>query len=493
MLRFRLFVLSVALLLFGIVYTAPHERAYAQTAPASPSSFGSTISNAVYSWATANGFSASDPRIAETLAGMGKAAAAAAATAAAAVGSAVADVPWVAVAAYAGVGAILGGIPVNLGTSDDLRWTFNPDGTVTVTKGDGTSSTSSPFPPLVSGSPSRGTISSDGSTITGGVWCGGGGLFSGCGGSPEAVAQAYVQSIGHPAGGVYDYVGKCVVQAGSYSASCDVWATDNPPRIVMQIGVTQSANNYAGPSCDSGMYDVKGAACVAYSANFLPPSPTPPSGPVSPQTAAQSLSTSDEAEVLNPVVAAGATNALWQRAAEQDGYDGIPYPVGNPVTPSMAGTAESDLGSSAPTVGGFASSPAGVGASSSGSGTGSVSSPIPTTGTTPQTGASTPAATTPGSGAQVNLGPDPGIGAPGLETVPTAAQILAPVLGLLSDLREWVVPTHESICPEPSFVLWGQTYTISAQCDLLNQYGTQITVACEVAFAVAAVLIVLTA
>jgi hypothetical protein len=93
----------------------------------------------------------------------------------------------------------------------------------------------------------------------------------------------------------------------------------------------------------------------------------------------------------------------------------------------------------------------------------------------------------------VNLGPDPGIGAPSLESIPTASQILAPILGLMSDLRAWAVPAHTSQCPEPTFDLWGTTYTISAQCELLEQYGTQITVAFEVAFAVAAVLIVLTA
>jgi hypothetical protein len=63
----------------------------------------------------------------------------------------------------------------------------------------------------------------------------------------------------------------------------------------------------------------------------------------------------------------------------------------------------------------------------------------------------------------------------------------------MADVKAWAVPAHTSECPEPSFELWGQTYAFTTQCDLLDQYGSQITVAFEVGFAVAAVLIVLTA
>jgi len=210
---------------------------------------------------------------------------------------------------------------------------------------------------------------------------------------------------------------------------------------------------------------------------------------VSATDAAGQVSTADQTEQLNSLILAALANALWQSAVAEPDYAGLPYPVAVPITPAMAGQAESAMGSSAPTVGSFTG-----GGAVAGSASGSVVSDVPTAGTTPDTGASTPAATNPTSGGeQVDFGPDPGIGLPTLETIPTAAQILAPILGLFSDLRTWAVPSHSSECPKPSFDLWGQTYTFTAQCDLLDQYGAEITAAFEVAFGLAAVLIVLTA
>jgi hypothetical protein len=203
-------------------------------------------------------------------------------------------------------------------------------------------------------------------------------------------------------------------------------------------------------------------------------------------SAAAGVASSDLADDLSSYLFADAANALWSQAATEEGYAGLPYPVNAPVTSGEAAGVEGQLGTSAPTVGSLT---AGAGTL-----TGAGSMPFGVTTPASTSGASAvPVATDPGSGAQVNLGPDPGIGSPSLETVPTAAQILAPILGLMADLKAWAVPAHTSECPEPSFELWGQTYAFTTQCDLLDQYGSQITVAFEVGFAVAAVLIVLTA
>lgn len=454
-------VLVVAVLLFGIVFTAPHERAYAATS--APPGMLSAIAALVATTAVANGFSSADPRIAATVAAIGTAAAGYAAALASAAGTAIGSVPWIAVGAAAGLGAILGAVPTSLGDDSLQSWQFNHDGTVTVTKGAAGSnpdgSAKSPFLPLTAGVA---------------LWTAAGGYQ---GSSAEAVEAAYEQ--GHN------------LQALGYTVTCSA-ATNAAAQCLMYYpNSTVSAGGFgvglvgtyssSSPSCSSGMVGPSG--CMTYSP---PPPPAPVTESIS--AAVAGVDAGDMGDPLNPQILAGLTNSLWQSAAaDGEGYAGLPYPVNAPVTSGQAATVEGQLGTSAPTVG----------SAVSGAGTlTGVSTTAPFTGTGAGAGSgasSVPVATNPGSGAQVNLGPDPGIGAPGLETPPTAAQILAPILGLMADLKRWAVPAHTSECPEPSFELWGQTYSFTAQCDLLAQYGTQITVAFEVGFAVAAVLIVLTA
>ena len=93
----------------------------------------------------------------------------------------------------------------------------------------------------------------------------------------------------------------------------------------------------------------------------------------------------------------------------------------------------------------------------------------------------------------MNLGPDPGIGSPALESVPTAAQILAPLLNLLPGFRGYAMPAHSGTCPEPSFVWAGTTYTWTKHCELIEQNRSLIYSAFVVVFSLAAALIVLTA
>lgn len=75
-----------------------------------------------------------------------------------------------------------------------------------------------------------------------------------------------------------------------------------------------------------------------------------------------------------------------------------------------------------------------------------------------------PTAATP----KVDLGPDPKIGAPSLETIPTGAQILAPLLGLFPDLRSYVVPSHTAECPKPSMDIFSRHYVMDAHCTVLE-------------------------
>lgn len=472
--RFPAFVLSVAVLLFGLVFTAPHDRVYAATTTSSPG-MSAAIAGVVAATAAANGFVPADPRIAETISAIGAAAAGAGASIAAATGEAVAAVPWVAVGVAAGLGAMLAGVPTSLGDDSMDKWQFNSDGTVTVnpagSSSGGGGASSSPYAPLAQG-------------MT--YWC----YSVACGSSGAAALEGYVQyNAQYQSSGGYEEVGACT-QVSSTQTNCTL-VLSSGAQLGVSIGAAQSP--YSGATCDSG-FTVNGT-CTAYAPPGPSTAPTPVTESVS--QAVAGVPADDLSQPLDPALLAALVAALWSQAAEDDnGYAGLPFPVNAPPTAGQAQDVETALGSGAPTVGSVASgagSLAGASATDPFSGAGAGTGTGTGTGTSTGTGTGTATATDPGSGAQVNLGPDPGIGAPSLESIPTASQILAPLLGLMSDLRAWAVPAHTSQCPEPTFDLWGTTYTISTQCELLEQYGTQITVAFEVAFAVAAVLVVLTA
>lgn len=439
--------LSSVALAVALFFAPPPEPVYAQTAPAG---LNQAITNTVFSWATSHGFSASDPRIGETLSAMGARAAAVAASAAAALGVAANAISWGAVAAYAGVGAILGAVPTSLGANDGVQWTFNPDGTITVSTAAGSTTVPAKNPASVP-----------------------------CPTSSTSVYTGY----------------KCSYSTNQvFPDSC--WEDEHTPDGIVSASASQFPFSYYPPRASNPVtayLDQIYAACPAVAGEHVSgPPPTPPSGPMSPVSAGSQVPAANDGDTLNPTIVAGLTNALWSQAAQGEGYAGLPYPVNAPVLPADASGVETSMGVGSPTVGGFVGAPA---TGSSGSGGYSLPAQPTATGTGAGTStpASIPAATNPGSGAEVNLGPDPGIGSPDLEATPTAQMILQPLLSMLPSLRSFSVPAHGATCPQPSFTALGQSYTISEQCTLFEQYRAAIYGACVLAFSVAALLIVLTA
>lgn len=65
---------------------------------------------------------------------------------------------------------------------------------------------------------------------------------------------------------------------------------------------------------------------------------------------------------------------------------------------------------------------------------------------------------------------------PGLEAIPTAAQILAPILGLLPDFKNYVVPAHQAVCPAPSMEFFGKQLVLDAHCTLLDNQNVRQTI-----------------
>lgn len=454
--KLRSLVLSGAVLLYGVVYTAPHEVAYAQTSGA-PGMM-PAISALVGAAAAAEGFVANDPRIAATVAAIGATAAGFASSLAAAAGSAVSAVPWVAVATSAGLGALLAGVPTTLGNDTLTAWKINSDGTVTTQK---SSSSADPFPALTDG---------------GAAWC----VYSVCGSTADAAAQAYAQHQNASGAGYTWVFDKCTLQ-GSTSSSCSFNLLDKTSGSMVtssSVGPGLAAAPWSGTACSSGMLD--DTACMSY----VPPPPPPPvTG--SPTSAAAGTSSSDAADTLNPVMLADTVNALWLDAAQGSGYNGLPYPVNAPILPAQAGTIETELGSSAPTVGSFTSGAGTLSGVSS-------SAPFGATGASTGAGASAvPAATNPGSGAEVNLGPDPGVGLPSLESTPTAAQILAPLLNLLPDLRSFSVPAHGAVCSPLVIPFFDKSLSTTAHCDLAEKVRPELHGAMVLVYSLVALFIVL--
>jgi len=461
--RFRSFVVSVACLLSALFYTAPEEVAHAQALPAVSSAVNWAVGSLVALKASAMGFAANDPRIVATENAMSSVAESAAAGA---------SVAWLGL--QTAVMAAMLAVPTPLSADSVDQWQFNANGTISISGN-----------PAVAG----GSVSPPWSGLTPGqpYW-----VISGFAGSSAlAVVQASIQSFNAEKNGQSETAGSCT-PVSSVQDSCtysQYLASNNQLLQTVSEYVNLATGSWSGPSCASGM--ATNSTCTAYVASNAPAPVTPSTG--TPAAAIAAIPSSDDGDPLNPTIVAAMTDALWDTASQLPGYSGLPYPVNDPVSSADAATDEAASGSSWPTIGDAVApvtSPSGAPAANNPY---SIPDSAPGTAVPVLPASATPTATDPGSGAQVNLGPDPGIGSPTLETPPTAAQILAPILGLLPDLRSYVVPSHTSVCPEPTFDLWGTTYTFTVQCDLLAANASAIYAAFVLAYSVAALFIVLTA
>lgn len=144
-------------------------------------------------------------------------------------------------------------------------------------------------------------------------------------------------------------------------------------------------------------------------------------------------------------------DAAWRNAAAKPGYDGLPYSPTDPVTPTDAQNYINANPGSVPTLN---DSLAPI--------TGPVTVPVPSTNPLPDPG--------------TNPTPTDSFTPPGLETIPTAAQILAPILGLLPDFKNYVVPSHQAVCPAPSMEFFGKHLVLDAHCTLLDNQTVRQTI-----------------
>ncbi|WP_189461494.1 hypothetical protein [Jeongeupia chitinilytica] len=185
-------------------------------------------------------------------------------------------------------------------------------------------------------------------------------------------------------------------------------------------------------------------------------------------------------------------NRLWQIAASNPGYNGLPYSATNPITANDISSIRSqnpditpkwnDLVNTTPSAPSYPTVPISP-------------DPIPVTPTNPSPvpNPNPSPVPNPSNNTQVNLGPDPGIGQPALEAIPSASDILKPLLDLFPDLRNFSMPGHSGECPRPTFDVFGKSIQMNSQCDLAEQNRAVIFSIMTVTWLVIALFIVLSA
>jgi hypothetical protein len=179
---------------------------------------------------------------------------------------------------------------------------------------------------------------------------------------------------------------------------------------------------------------------------------------------------------ISPESLARLVDQIWQRAAQDPNYQGLPYSFADPVTQAELQPWAEQNPMAVPTV-------ADMLAPASNPGTNEVPvSPTAYPGTNPAPG--TDPVPSPGTGSNVNvvntpnvnvvnkisvdLGADPGIQSPDLEQSPEAWQIFDPVMQSVSSMFYFGVPNHPSECPKPSFDMFGKTILMDGHCNLLD-------------------------
>ena len=478
------------------------------------------ISGLVQQNAVQRGFANADPRVISTVSRVGTAAVSSAAGGAAAIVVAGVSAPaWVSVMAMAAVGTVVG-YGVSLALDGAVKWFFGDDGSVSVSGSPGEMAFNEI--PFASGSASG---FKPAAMRKGGVaWCA---LTSSanpiCAGDPGTAIFGYLTS--YACAGPYQYPNRfnppqCSAPYKIGDGSKTTWTKINVTGATASIGHASAflLNNgvwseFRGESftynvtksvatvdCPVLSYSV-GSKCASLG---ITPTSTGSSadGVKSLSDAVNGLPDSERSRPINPVLLAALANQLWKLAAQQPGYDGVPYSNVQPITTADAQSWQQANPSYYPTVGDMTAPLPSGGTGNGGSGGSSPWAPLPPNSTgTPGPGTD-PGTITPGGstgtnpGAQqppINLGSDPGIGSPALEAAPTARMILDPLLNLLPDFKTFMTPQHQAGCPKPVFNLFGKTIIMESHCIIAEEQRQALYTIMMVAWILIAALIILSA
>jgi hypothetical protein len=437
--------------IYFILFCMMVPRLFAQALPVSPMQ--NSVSGVIQQTMLSRGFSANDPRFGATLAKSSTALAGVVGTATAVTVGTVTAPGWASVALAVSVGAVIT-YAVQLGLDSLTNWLFRTDGKIDE-----------------SGQPAQ-LATTTAINAGGSFWKtsfhSSGVDFDYAGGDGEAVARQ----------GYFSYRSQ-ISQSTTTAPTCSVGQFT-----VICSPVTATLYSSGAPaSCTAGtVYNYTTHSCGAY--QFAAPSAVPAKTAATLQTAINDLPAADKTKPLNPAVIAALADQIWKNAASQPGYDGLPYVATDPISAPDAASWQQANPNSWPTVSDFVNpqaTPSG-GTSASPYLLPNTSSPVSTYNPTSQT-----------STTQTNFGPDPAIGTPSLEVTPTANQILAPILGLFPSFKNFTVPAHSAECPKPAFDAFGKHFVMDSHCTMFEQNRSALSGFMLLAFALAAILIVLSA
>lgn len=430
----------------------------AQALPkAQPENVNRAISGAMGSAMTSRGFAANDPRYANTLARVSPQLQGIAGGAAAITVGAVTAPGWVSGAIAIGVGAVIS-YAVGLAVNAIVDWWFRPDGTIDQS---GYAAEKDPSLGVIPGAPAWRSQYWETKSSWQVIW----------GGDGFALAKESEASY-RAANGLKPTTPSCTLSAGGQRATCG-------------NSIATLYSEAPAEACPKGSFWIAGR-CSPY--GFTTVGDVPPVTGQTPQQAIDALPASEMGKALNPKIIAALADRAWQAAASQPGYDGLPYPMSNPVTEADVAPWVQANPEYAPKVQDFlAPNPV------------SPTNPNPwaiplnptapvITPVQPNEGSVSPGEGTP----QEVLGPDPAIGAPTLEAIPTAQQIANPILQLAPDLRAFHANGQAGTCPRPSIDLYG-THVLDAHCKLIEDNKQTLQLAMAFAWAAMALFIVLSA
>lgn len=424
-------------------------QAFAATVPAYNGKMNNAVASVIQFKVKKWGFAANDPRVTATFTGVGTGLTTLALGVA---GGAVAAVGWPALLVSAGIAAVVTG-SITLALDSIYKWLFNADGTITTSSGGG----------------------GNGALVKGGAYVSGS-YSSAQYPAPHTKAQA--DDDWQRGCNPYNQCTGTTVEAGPIYQSTE---NGNSPITVYHYDVKKGVNAYtnfamilhasgASMSCDTGKAADKGV-CVSIqtgSSDGL--------NNANPSAAVENVPASELGKAVSDQFLAGVANVAWKAASNSGG---LPWTPSDPVTPADVAEWRAENPSNVPTVG-DAIAPVSNG-----------NTVVISPNTSGQAGNGP--STTPGSGTTVDLGPNPNTPAPTLEATPTAQQILAPVLGLMPDLKTFAVPSHSAACPATSFAALGRTYALDSHCALLEANRQLIEAVMMLCWTLASVFIVLKA
>lgn len=437
-----------------------------------------TVSTVIEQKAVSRGFAANDPIFGSTINTVAAVLTTAATGAAVATGMPV----WVSI----GIGAVAAGL-ISLAIDSAVSWINNSDGTVTVplpdpllglpVDGDGLVFDKAGMPPdpyfgagQIYNNNALYFVSKDPVAVAAAVffypYCGN---WTGCPGFTFRPIKAPIRKYS---------------QSGGLSNSVEVtW-----------IQTAFNSSSYEMSSSISALREDSVEPMLSQPSTVLLPTyqPGPSEYIGTPENAVDSLPSEDRQKLANPSLIADIVNTAWEQAASQPDYEGLPYSYSDPVTVEDILNLKQQRPDIYPTVEDLVSTVLDPYF-------GTINFPVPYPDPFPDGGYNPNPNPNPGGVGDINvtvdLGVDPGIGAPMLEGTPTGSDVMAPLLALMPDLKNFQVPQHQAVCPTPTFdiAFFDKQVVMDAQCTLSESIRGEVYNGSLLMWIIVALFIVLSA